>query len=200
RHLDGHQESQDQRDPPSLGIRRGCPGREPQHFPQSRIPPGAHKADPTVRRRRCGGQAGRETEIRGARHMSILAVLEHNGQQWHRMSWETLAAAQQLAGELNTTASAALLRPGGQTFAQELAGKQLDKVYLVDHELLEPYTPDGFATALRQLIAQAKPTLVLFPHTYQVRDFLPKLATSLGRVAVTDVVSHRIENGQIVFV
>ena len=132
--------------------------------------------------------------------MSILAVLEHNGQQWHRMSWETLAAAQQLAGELNTTASAALLRPGGQAFAQELAGKQLDKVYLVDHELLEPYTPDGFAIALRQLIAQVKPTLVLFPHTYQVRDFLPKLATSLSKVAVTDVVSHRIESGQVVFV
>lgn len=132
--------------------------------------------------------------------MSILVVLEHNGQQWHRMSWETLAAAQQLARELNTTASAALLRPGGQTIAEELAGKQLDKVYLVDHELLEPYTPDGFALALRQLIAQVNPTLVLFPHTYQVRDFLPKLATALGKVAVTDVVSHRIENGQVIFV
>lgn len=132
--------------------------------------------------------------------MSILAVLEHNGQQWHRMSWETLSAAQQLARELSTTASAALLRPGGQAFAQELASKQLDKVYLVDHELLEPYTPDGFAIALRQLIAQVNPTLVLFPHTYQVRDFLPKLATSLAKVAVTDVVSHRTENGQVVFI
>jgi electron transfer flavoprotein alpha subunit len=42
--------------------------------------------------------------------------------------------------------------------------------------------------------------VVLFPHTYQVRDFLPKLATSLGRVAVSDAVSHRIENGQVVLV
>src|SRR5262249_35023546 len=37
-------------------------------------------------------------------------------------------------------------------------------------------------------------------HTYQVRDFLPKLATSLNRVAVSDVVSHRAENGQLVLV
>ena len=42
--------------------------------------------------------------------------------------------------------------------------------------------------------------LVLFPHTYQVRDFLPKLATSLNRVAVSDVVTHRVENGQLVLV
>ncbi|HEY2016518.1 MAG TPA: electron transfer flavoprotein subunit alpha/FixB family protein [Bryobacteraceae bacterium] len=132
--------------------------------------------------------------------MSILAVLEHNGQAWHRMSWESLAAAQQLARELNTTASAALLRTGGKSQADELAHKQLEHVWLVDHELLSQYTPDGYAIALRQLIEQVKPSLVLFPHTYQVRDFLPKLATSLGKVAVTDVVSHRVENGQVVMV
>ena len=132
--------------------------------------------------------------------MSILAVLEHNGAAWHRMSWETLAAAQQIARELNTTVSAALLRTGGRAFADELARKKLEKVYLVDHELLKDYTPDGYAIALRQLIAQAKPDLVLFSHTYQVRDFLPKLATSLERVAVTDVIAHRIENGQVVLV
>lgn len=128
--------------------------------------------------------------------MSVLAVLEHNGQGWHRMSWETLAAAQQLARELHTTAAAALLRTNGRAVAEDLAGKQLEKVYLVDHELLEHYTPDGYSGALRQLIERAKPSLVLFPHTYQVRDFLPKLATSLGKVAITDVVSHRVENGQ----
>jgi electron transfer flavoprotein alpha subunit len=116
------------------------------------------------------------------------------------MSWETLSAAQQLAKQTNTTASAALVRTGGSAFAGELARKQLEKVYLVDHELLKDYTPDGYSLALRQLIEQTKPRLVLFPHTYQVRDFLPKLATSLGKVAVSDVVSHRVDNGQLILV
>ena len=132
--------------------------------------------------------------------MSVLAVLEHSGQAWHRMSWETLAAAQQIARELNTTASAALVRAGGRAFADELARKQLDRVYLIDHKSLENYTPDGYTLALRQLVEQVKPAVVLFPHTYQVRDFLPKLATSLGKVAVTDVITHRVENGQLVLV
>ena len=132
--------------------------------------------------------------------MSILAVLEHNGRGWGRTAFETLAAAQQIAKELNTTAVAALLRTNGQAFAGELARKQLEKVYLVDHELLNEYTPDGYTIALRQLIALSKPSLVLFAHTYQVRDFLPKLATSLDTVAVTDAVSHRIEQGQVVLV
>jgi electron transfer flavoprotein alpha subunit len=132
--------------------------------------------------------------------MSILAVMEQRGGEWNRMSFETLAAAQQLAKELNTTASAAVLGQGIAGLAGELASKQLDKVYVVEHDLLKDYTPDAYTAALRQLIGQVKPSIVIFPHTYQVRDFLPKLATALDRVAVSDVVSHRVENGQVILV
>ncbi len=131
--------------------------------------------------------------------MSILAVLEHSGQAWHRMSWETLAAAQQIAAELNTTVSAAVVGTG-EGPAAELSGKRVERVYLVEHELLAQYTPDGYSLALGQLTKRAQPALVLFPHTYQVRDFLPKLATSFGKVAVTDAIAHRVENGAAVFV
>src|ERR1043166_4743813 len=127
--------------------------------------------------------------------MKILAVLEQRAGAWNRMSFETLAAAQQLG-----PASAAVLGQGIDSLAGELATKKLEKVYAVEHELLKDYTPDAYTLALRQLIAQIKPGLILFPHTYQVRDFLPKLATSLDRVAVSDVVSHRVENGRPVLV
>jgi electron transfer flavoprotein alpha subunit len=132
--------------------------------------------------------------------MSILAVMEQRGGAWNRMSFETLAAAQHFAQELNTTAGAAVLGDAVEPLAAELCAKQLEKVHAVEHALLKDYTPEGYTLALRQLIEQTKPALVLFPHTYQVRDFIPKLATSLGKVAVSDVVSHRIDNGEIVFV
>ena len=132
--------------------------------------------------------------------MSILAVLEQRDGAWNKMSFETLAAAQQFAGELNTTASAAVLGQGIDALAGELGTKQLEKVWAVEHELLKDYTPDAYTAALRQLITQVKPDVVLLPHTYQVRDFLPKLATALDRVAVSDVVSHRVDNGKLVLV
>jgi electron transfer flavoprotein alpha subunit len=132
--------------------------------------------------------------------MSILVVMEQRGGVWDRMSFETLAAAQQLARELNTTACAAVLGQGIEALAAELAGKQLEKLYLVQHDLLKEYTPDAYTLALRQLLAHAAPDYVLLPHTYQVRDFLPKLATALGSVAVSDVVAHRVEAGAVVLV
>ncbi|HMD69820.1 MAG TPA: electron transfer flavoprotein subunit alpha/FixB family protein [Bryobacteraceae bacterium] len=137
--------------------------------------------------------------------MSVLAVLEQRpapdgSPAWNRMSFETLAAAQQIAAALDITASAAVAGQGVETLARELAARRLRAVYAVEHDLLKHYTADGFTTALRQLIERVAPRFVLFPHSYQVRDFLPKLAASMGRVAVSDAVSHRIDGGQVVLV
>ena len=136
--------------------------------------------------------------------MSILAVMEQRAVQgppaWNRMSWETLAAGQQLARELQQPAVAAVLGQGIEGLAAELADKKLDRVYAVEHELLKDYTPDTYTAAVRQLVEKTQPRVVIFPHTYQVRDFLPKLATALGRVAVSDVVAHRLEDGKLVLV
>jgi electron transfer flavoprotein alpha subunit len=137
--------------------------------------------------------------------MSVLAVLEqrpgpHGRPEWNRMSFETLAAASQIAAELGATASAAVAGRGIETLARELAGRRLRAVYAVEHDLLREYTADGYSAALRQLIERVAPRFVLFPHSYQVRDFLPKLAASMGRVAVSDAVSHRIDRGQVVLV
>jgi electron transfer flavoprotein alpha subunit len=136
--------------------------------------------------------------------MSVLVVMEQRAIQgppaWGRMSWETLAAGQQLGSELQQPVSAAVLGQGIERLASELTGKKLDHVYAVEHDLLKDYTPDTYTAAVRQLVEKTQAAIVIFPHTYQVRDFLPKLATALGRVAVSDVIGHRIEDGKLVLV
>ena len=130
----------------------------------------------------------------------ILAVLEQREGQLHKMSLEALAAAQKLGSELREPVYAALLGAGAETAAQAVSQFQLAAVHVLSHDLLAAYTPDGYVLALRQLIATHSPTYVLLPHTYQVRDFAPRLATSLDRVLVSDVVGHRVENGKVVLV
>src|SRR4029077_15643366 len=41
--------------------------------------------------------------------------------------------------------------------------------------------------------------LVLMPHTYQVRDFVPKLATALQTTAITDAIGYKYEGGKLLF-
>jgi electron transfer flavoprotein alpha subunit len=132
--------------------------------------------------------------------MSVLLITEQQGGQWHKMSWEALAAAQQLAKGLGVEVKAAVVGAGVSALAEELAAAKMAEALLVEHELLGDYTPDGFTIALKQLVEQEAPAVVLFPHTYKVRDYAPKLATAMGRPFISDATSMRIDGGKPVFV
>ena len=132
--------------------------------------------------------------------MNILLITEQREGKWNKTSFETLAAAQQIANETTGRLSAVVIGKGVAELAGELAASKLDEVLLIEHDWLGAYTPDGFTIALTQVIAQAKPDLVLLPHTYQVRDFAPKLAASLGKGMIGDCIAYRHENGKLTFV
>src|SRR5207245_9538019 len=77
---------------------------------------------------------------------------------------------------------------------------QVKAVVAVESPALEPYTPDGFTAALQQAIEPLAPKLVLLPHTYQTRDFAPKLAARVDRALITDVTAVKVDGGETVFV
>jgi electron transfer flavoprotein alpha subunit len=132
--------------------------------------------------------------------MKTLLISEQREGQWNKLTFEALAAAQQIAQETQGAISGVVIGKGVTALAEELAGYQLEEVLVVEHDLLEKYTPDGFSMALRQVIESAKPDLVLLPHTYQVRDFAPKLAASMQRGLIGDCIGFRLENKGPIFV
>jgi electron transfer flavoprotein alpha subunit len=131
--------------------------------------------------------------------MSILVIVEQREGKLNRVSWETLTAGQALAAETGWPLEAAVVGTGIANVAAEVAGKKVVKVYALESAKLEPYTPDAFVAALRQFLSTKKPKLVMMPHTYQVRDFVPKLATALGTSAISDVVGHKQEGDTLLF-
>ncbi len=133
--------------------------------------------------------------------MKILVITEQREGKWNPVSFETLVAAQQMAAaQPGSRVAAAVIGKGVRALADELAANQLAEVLLVEHDLLDRYTPDGFTIALSQAVAQSQPDLVLFPHTYQVRDYAPKLAASLGKGMIGDCIGYRAEKDRVVFV
>jgi electron transfer flavoprotein alpha subunit len=130
----------------------------------------------------------------------VLVVMEQQGGQWHRMSWEALAAGVDLGNALGQPVFAAVPGSGVGALASEAASKAIAKVHAVEHLLLKDYTPDAFTAALEQLIKQHGPSVVLFPHTYQVRDYAPKLAARFGQTLISDAIQVRANAGTPVFV
>ena len=131
--------------------------------------------------------------------MNILVVAEHHGGKWHKMSWETLAAGQVVAASLNAQLSVLVLGSEIEPLATELSTHRVDRVFVAEHELLAEYSSDGYTVAIQQIVKRISPDLVLFPHSYFVRDYGPKLAARLNRSFLNDVVDIDAEENHIRF-
>ncbi len=130
----------------------------------------------------------------------ILVFAEHQNGKLTRPTWEALAAGQNLAAETGLAIAAVVLGADVSQLARELAAVDLDGVLSVESPHLAEYTADGYSVALQEVIAHRQPRLIVFSHTYQVRDFAPKLAASLDRGFVSDCLGYRKEGERLVFV
>lgn len=132
--------------------------------------------------------------------MSVLVVLEAREGKWNRMSFEALAAGQMIARSIGEPVTAAVLGKGIDGLANEAATYDVEKVFAMDDALLASYTPEAYTGALEQLIKAQPQRAVIFPHTYQVRDYAPKLATRFEKALVSDVVAVKTNGTVPIFV
>ena len=130
---------------------------------------------------------------------TILVVVEQHDGKLSRASWETLTAGQALAAQTGWSLQAAVLGAGIAGVAAEIAAKKISKVVALESPALEVYTPDAFCFALKQLLSSNNPRLVLMPHTYQVRDFIPQLATAMQRTVISDCIGFRKDGDKLLF-
>ncbi|GIS55193.1 hypothetical protein Ct9H90mP29_22350 [bacterium] len=65
----------------------------------------------------------------------------------------------------------------------------IEKVLTVDHELVKSYNADGYSSIVSQVIETLSPNLVIAGHTYQTRDFMPRVSAKLRIPFIPDIVS-----------
>ena len=130
---------------------------------------------------------------------TILVVVEQREGKLNRVSWETLTAGQAIAADTGWTLEAAVAGSGVGAVAGEIAQKNVARVHDLECPALGTYTPDSFSAVLKQFLESKRPRLVLMPHTYQVRDFIPKLATAMGRTVISDCVGYRKDGDRLLF-
>lgn len=129
----------------------------------------------------------------------ILLFIEQRDGVLNRTSLEAMVAAQGISAATGEKLSAIVLGKSIESVASEIASKKLEAVHTVEDDKLAEYTSDGYVGALKQAVEKLDPRLFILSHTYQVRDFAPKLAAALGKTFVTDCVGFRAEGGEVVF-
>jgi electron transfer flavoprotein alpha subunit len=125
----------------------------------------------------------------------ILLFIEQRDGVLNRTSFEALVAAQGIASATGEKLSAVVFGKSIAPVASDVAAKKLEAVYTVEDDKLAEYTSDGYVAASKRVIEKLDPRLAILSHTYQVRDFAPKLAAALGITFVTDCVGFRVEGG-----
>jgi electron transfer flavoprotein alpha subunit len=130
----------------------------------------------------------------------ILVFAEQQEGKITRPTWEAVAAGQKIAGDTGSSVTLAVLGDKSSALASELVAAETAGVLAVESPSLAEYTPDGYAAALAELVRARQPHYVVFSHTYQVRDFAPKLAAALGAGFISDCLGYRQQDGRLVFV
>jgi electron transfer flavoprotein alpha subunit len=131
--------------------------------------------------------------------MSILVFIEHKDCLLNKVSLEAVAAAQSIGKDLGLKVSALIPCDKDCTLAREISQYNLEKVIVAKNEKLGIYTPDGYADAWTEIIKQTNPQYVVMAHTYQVRDFAPKVAARFGREVIGDCIRYTNNGGKLTF-
>jgi electron transfer flavoprotein alpha subunit len=128
----------------------------------------------------------------------ILVFIEHKDCVLNKVSLEAIAAAQSIAKDLGLKVSAVLPCDKDCSLSETIAQYNLEKVIVAKNEKLGTYTPDGYADAWEEIISKENPQYVVMSHSYQVRDFAPKVAARLGREVVGDCIRYKADGGKLV--
>ena len=128
----------------------------------------------------------------------ILVFIEHRQGAINRTSFEAVAAAQQLGAALGQEVFAVVLGADA-SLAQEVAGYRIAHVVSAENAKLADYTPDAYTQAFEQVVRARDPQYVILTHTYQVRDFAPRLAARFGKGLISDCIRMKAEGGQVTF-
>ncbi len=129
---------------------------------------------------------------------AVWIVLQHREGKLHRMSREAIAAGQQLAAATGGTASAVLLA-ADDALAPEVAGYDLEAALVAADGALADYTPGAYISVLAPAIRAAAPAFVVFPHSYQSVDYVPRLSRAVDAALVPEAVSFESSDGGLIW-
>ena len=130
---------------------------------------------------------------------NILVFIEHKDCALNKISLEAIAAAQSIGKDLGLKVFAVIPCDKDCALAQQISQYDLERVIVAKNEKLNIYTPDGYADAWQQIIEKTNPQFVVMAHTYQVRDFAPKVAARLGKELVGDCIRYTNDGGKLTF-
>ena len=130
----------------------------------------------------------------------VWIVAEQRDGAFRKISFELASAARKLADELGEEVSAVLLGSGVEGIAGELGKYGVDKIYVADNAVFEPYTTDAYTAAVAKIVKEKDPAILLMAASSQGKDLAARLAGKLATGLATDCTALKLEGGKMIAV
>jgi len=124
--------------------------------------------------------------------MNSLVIIEHKNGKMHRMSIEAIVGAQKIGGQI----TALVIGKDHEEVANKLLNYEIEKTIVVDHDLVPAYNADGYKEIIKQVFDSVDAKFIIAGHTYQSRDFMPRISAALDIPLIADLIE--IENDKYV--
>ena len=116
--------------------------------------------------------------------MNSLVIIEHKNDKIHRMSIEAIVGAQKIGGQI----AALVIGRDHEDVASSLLNYEIEKTVVVDHDLVPAYNADGYKEIIKQVFDSVDPKFIIAGHTYQSRDFMPRVSAALDIPLIADLI------------
>lgn len=127
----------------------------------------------------------------------ILIIAEHSRGQLQPVTRELVALGLGLGRELELPAVAVAVGEGATEAAETLASLQLDRVIVIENDLLGTGSPELISAAIDDLLSSESPTFVLGGHTSEGIEYMPRMAARSGRSLVAGCVGFERHGDRI---
>ena len=123
--------------------------------------------------------------------MKILCFIQTLESKANNNSLESLCAAQNIAKNNNAELHAVVF---DKNVAEQLKGYELNSVIFINNQELSNYNPEYYLKSLELLNNEYNPDLMIFGHSYETRDWVPRLSARLDKAFVSDCISFELNS------
>ncbi|SVD02060.1 uncharacterized protein METZ01_LOCUS354914, partial [marine metagenome] len=124
--------------------------------------------------------------------MKLFVFIQHEEEKINPVSLEALRGAQEIAENSGGTVCAVTFSSSAGT---KLTGYDIGEILVIENPQLENYNPLYYVKAMEDVAKSESPDILVFGHSYEARDWVPRLSARLDIPLVSDCIGFKYEGG-----
>jgi len=128
--------------------------------------------------------------------MKIIVYIQQENGKINPISLESLSGAQKIIAKVGGSISAVTFN---NSTAKQLTNYNINDIILIENEQLNQFNPLFYVKAFEHIADLEEPDMIILGHSYEARDWVPRLSARLDIPLISDCIGFNNNNGNLSF-